>query len=158
MTLKNEKQFKPYYIISIVLIVAFLFSLCLFFLQKQGKRRVFIFPSADNGKYILEYRYLPKSPVQGDINLYIDEILLGSGVERTKMLFTSGTQAESCFLRDGTLYVNLTADLLSMGSGVVNIRDGIDLLKENVMNNFHKVKKVEVFVDGKYAFESVDLK
>lgn len=156
MKLKIEKKYTPYFVISIVLIVSLLLSLVLFFVQRQGKRKMFIFPSADTGKYIVEYRYLPKKPVQGDINLFVDEILLGSGVERTKMLFTPGTKAESCFLRDGTLYVNLTADLLSMGSNVINIKDGIDLLKENIENNFRKVKKVEVFVDGKYAYESVE--
>lgn len=158
MKLKIEKQFKPYFILAIVLICSFILSISLFFIKNSGKRRVFIFPSADNGKYILEYRYLPKDPVQGKINLYLDEILLGSGVERTKLLFTPGTRAESCFLREGTLYINLTADLLAMGNGVINIKDGIDLLKENIMSNFHQVKKIEVFVDGKYAFESVDLK
>lgn len=157
MNLKDEK-YTPYLAISMMLIASLLASLICFYVKNSGKRRVFIFPSADNGKYILEYRYLPEKPVQGDINLYVDEILLGSGVERTKMLFTPGTKAESCFLRNGTLYVNLTADLLAMGNGVVDIKDGIDLLKENIQNNFHKVKKVEVFVDGKYAFESDDLK
>ena len=46
----------------------------------------------------MEYRYLSSDAVQGEINLYVDEILLGSSVPRTKMLFTAGTKVESCFL------------------------------------------------------------
>lgn len=154
MTLKLEKKYISYIILSFVLLAVFVGSVVCYSLSKTGKRRAFIFPSADSGKYIVEYRYLPKNPVQGDINLYVDELLLGSGVERTKLLFTLGTRAEMCFLRNDTLYIDLSKDLLQMGNGVVSIREGVELLKKNIENNFPKVKQVEVFVDGKYAFES----
>lgn len=154
MTKKIEKKYIPYVSIFCALFLAFLISVVLFFINNGGKRRAFIFPSADTGKYIVEYRYLPRNPVQGDIQLFVDEILLGAATERTKFLFTPGTKAESCFLRGGTLYINLTSDLMQMGNGVVEIREGVDLLKENIKKNFGKVKRVEVFVDGKYAYES----
>lgn len=154
MIKKIEKQYIPYVSIFGVILFTFLISMIVFFINNSGKRRAFIFPSADTGKYIVEYRYLPKNPVQGDIQLFVDEILLGSATERTKFLFTPGTKAESCFLRGGTLYINLNSDLIKMGNGVVEIREGTELLKENIKKNFGKVKRVEVFVDGKYAYES----
>jgi hypothetical protein len=120
---------------------------------KDTHRRTFIFPSAEDGKYIIEYRNLTNHPHQGDINLYIDEILLGSTVERTKWLFTPGTRVISCFERDHVLYVNLSADLLQMGDGVIEIREGTELLKKNIMKNFSKIDSVEIFIEGKTAFE-----
>lgn len=154
MTIKFEKKYLSYYIITGILFLSMLISSITYLVQSKGFRKTFIFPSADTGKYILEYRFLPKNPVQGDINLFIDELLLGSGVERTKKLFAYGTKVNSCFVRDETLYVNLSAETLQMGNGVIDIKDGIDLLKKNIFYNFHKIKQIEVFVDGKYAFES----
>ncbi|MBR1640458.1 MAG: GerMN domain-containing protein [Treponema sp.] len=115
---------------------------------------MFIFPSADNGKYIVEYRNLAKNSVQGDVGLYIDEILLGSSIERTKLLFTQGTEVLSCFQRDSVLYLNLTSNLLDMGDGVIEIKEGFALLEKNIKKNFPDIKKVEFFIEGKSVFEN----
>ena len=141
------------FITSLVIAGLFVFSLFCYIVSKNTSRRSFIFPSAETGKYIIEYRNLTEKPHQGDINLYIDEILLGSTVERTKMLFTPGTKLLSCFERDHVLYVNLSQDLLQMGDGVIEIREGTELLKKNIMKNFSEIDSVEIFIEGKSAFE-----
>ena len=137
------------------LLVAGLFVLSFFFyvVTKNTCRRTFIFPSAEDGKYIVEYRNLTEKPHQGEINLYIDEILLGSTVERTKLLFSPGTRLLSCFEREHILYVNLSQDLLQMGDGVIEIREGTELLKQNIKRNFSRIDSVEIFIEGKSAFE-----
>lgn len=132
-------------------IIALIVSLVLFNKKIPGNKRIFIFPSADSGEFVVEYRYLNKAPVQGEINLYIDEILLGSGVERTKKLFSPGTKVISCFEREGVLYLDLSADLLQKGTDVSEIQDGIDLLILNIQKNFPKVKEVILYVDGEQA-------
>ena len=149
--LKN-KSF-PIFIISIMIAGLFVFSLFCYVVTKDTSRRTFIFPSAEDGKYIVEFRNLSSKPHQGDINFYIDEILLGSTVERTKKLFAPGTRVLSCFERDHILYVNLSPDLLQMGDGVIEIREGIELLKKNILKNFSKIDSVEIFIEGKTAFE-----
>ncbi len=149
--LKN-KSF-PIFIISLLIAGLLVFSMFCYVVSKNYHRRTFIFPSAEDGKYIIEYRNLTNHPHQGDINLYIDEILLGSTVERTKWLFTPGTKVLSCFERDHVLYVNLSSDLLQMGDGVIEIREGIELLKKNIIKNFSKIDSVEIFIEGKTAFE-----
>ena len=141
------------FITSLVISGLFVFSLFCYIVSKNSSRRIFIFPSAENGKYIIEYRNLPEKPHQGDINLYIDEILLGSTVERTKLLFTPGTRLLSCFERNHILYVNLSGDLLQMGEGVIEIREGTELLKKNIMDNFSEIDSVEIYIEGKTAFE-----
>lgn len=138
--------------ISVILFV-FIISLILFCIKSKEIQRTFIFPSIQTGKLVVEKRNLPKNPIQGDINLFIDELLLGSGVERTKLIFTSGTKLESCFLRGDILYLNLSDDLIQMGNEVIDIQDGVLLLKKNIQKNFPKVKTIQIFIDGKFAFE-----
>ena len=149
--LKNKSL--PIFIISLIVIGLFVFSYMGYLVSKDSNRRVFIFPSAEDGKYIIEYRNLTNKPHQGNIQLYIEEILLGSTVERTKLLFTPGTRVISCFERKHVLYLNLSNDLLSMGDGVVDIREGTELLKKNIKENFSEIDSVEIFIDGKSAFE-----
>ena len=149
--LKN-KSF-PIFVISLLIAGLLVFSMFCYVVTKNTHRRTFIFPSAEDGKYIIEYRNLTNNPHQGDINLYIDEILLGSTVERTKGLFAPGTKVLSCFERDHVLYVNLSADLLQMGESVIEIREGVELLQKNILKNFSKIDSVEIFIEGKTAFE-----
>ena len=151
----NMLKQKNFAVFTTSLIIAGLFVVSFFFyiVSKDSCRRTFIFPSAEDGKYIIEYRNLTEKPHQGDINLYIDEILLGSTVERTKMLFTPGTKVLSCFERNHVLYVNLSNNLLQMGDGVIEIKEGTELLKENIKRNFSKIDSVEIYIEGKSAFE-----
>ena len=149
--LKNKSL--PIFIISLVIIAAFVLSFFWYTVAKNYHRRTFVFPSAETGKYIIEYRNLTKKPHQGEIQLYIDEILLGSTVERTKRLFAPETKVLSCFERNHVLYVNLSQDILQMGDGVIEIREGTELLKKNIMKNFSEIDSVEIYIEGKSAFE-----
>ena len=149
-----NKQYIAQLSIIFIFLITLLFSVLSYIIGKESVRRTFIFPSADKGEYIVEYRNLTKEPIQGDVQLFIDELLLGSTIERTKSLFSSGTKVLSCFQRDQTLYLNLSSDLLEMGEGVIEIRDGMDLLKKNIQKNFSKIHEIEIFVNGKIAFEN----
>ncbi|MCI5518422.1 MAG: GerMN domain-containing protein [Treponema sp.] len=149
-----NKQYIAQLSIIFIFLITLLFSVLSYIIGKDSVRRTFIFPSADKGEYIVEYRNLTKEPIQGDVQLFIDELLLGSTIERTKSLFSSGTKVLSCFQRDQTLYLNLSSDLLEMGEGVIEIRDGMDLLKKNIQKNFSKIHEIVIFVNGKIAFEN----
>ena len=149
-----NKQYIAQLSIIFSFLITLLFSVLSYIIGKDSVRRTFIFPSADKGEYIVEYRNLTKEPIQGDVQLFIDELLLGSTIERTKGLFSSGTKVLSCFQRNQTLYLNLSSDLLEMGEGVIEIRDGMDLLKKNIQKNFSKIHEIVIFVNGKIAFEN----
>lgn len=138
-------------ILSIILIIALTVSLFLFFWKKNTVRRMFIFPSV-SGELIIEYRNLDKNPVQGDVQYFIDEILLGSQIERTRKIFTFGTTVLSCFQRDEQLYLDLSSDLLQMDDNVIELKQGFELLRLNIKKNFSDIKKINFFVDGKYAY------
>ena len=149
-----NKQYIAQLSIIFIFLITLLFSVLSYIIGKDSVRRTFIFPSADKGEYIVEYRNLTKEPIQGEVQLFIDELLLGSTIERTQSLFSSGTKVLSCFQRDQTLYLNLSSDLLEMGEGVIEIRDGMDLLKKNIQKNFSKIHEIVIFVNGKIAFEN----
>jgi len=139
-------------VLSAIILILFLTSLIIF-LCKDTKRRTFIFPSVTEGKYIVEYRNLSKKAAQGQVNLFVDEILLGSQIERTQKLFVSGTKVLSCFQRGKVLYLNLSDDLIKVDDSVVDIKSGVDLLEKNIKKNFPNIETVEVFINGKIAFE-----
>lgn len=146
-TKKNIYRF----ILSSILIIILVVSLFFFFWKKNAVRRMFIFPSV-SGELIIEYRNLDKNPVQGEVQYFIDEVLLGSQLERTKKLFTYGTKVLSCFQREEQLYLDLSADLLQMGDNVIDIKEGFDILRLNITKNFSDIKTINFFVDGKYAY------
>ncbi|MBP3562761.1 MAG: GerMN domain-containing protein [Treponema sp.] len=139
------------YILAFVFVAVFATSLSLFFVKQKSKSYVFIFPSAENGSYIVERRNLSNDPAQGVIQLYVDELLLGSTVERTKLIFSSNTRVNSCFLRGNILYLDLSDDLLSIEKSSFPINEGIELLRENILKNFSNINKIELFIGGKFV-------
>ena len=40
-----------------------------------------------------------------------------------------------------------------MGDGVIEIREGTELLKKNLMRNFSEIDSVEIYIEGKSTFE-----
>ena len=147
------KKYIPVLAATGVTVILLLISVCFYAKKSYGKKYVFIFPCVDEGKYVLETRYLKENPNKDPVAYFADELVLGSGLERTKYLFTPGTKINSCFERNKTVYIDLSADIIYMGHNVISIRDGIELLKDNIKKNFPHVQDVQVFVDGKYAFE-----
>ena len=151
---KLVKKYLPQSIVGALIVLVFILSIVFFLIFHGTTRREFLFPSAeDNGNIVIEYRNLSKDAVQGDVEYFIDELLLGSSVERTRMLFTPGTKVLSCFQRGKTLYLNLSNDLLQMGEGVVDIKYGVDMLKKNIKTNFSGIENIELYVNGNFAFE-----
>ena len=132
---------------------SFVLSLVLWMRGYPGKRYVFMFQSAVTGKICMESRYLPKDPVQGDVNNYVDELLLGPLTAEYRPLFTRGTRAQSCFVRGGVLYVDLSDALVSESDGASEIRQGMELFRKNILYNFKNIDTIEVFVAGNHAYE-----
>ena len=119
------KKLIPYFAFAAIAAVLLIAASLIYAVKGYGKRFVFIFPSVDEGKYVLETRYLKQNPNKDYINFFLDELVLGSGLERTKYLFTPGTKIISCFERNQMLYLNLSADIINMGHNVIQIKDGM---------------------------------
>ena len=132
---------------------SFVLSLVLWMMSYPGVRYVFMFQSAATGKICMESRYLPRRPVQGKVNCYVDELLLGPLTAEYRPLFTRGTRAQSCFVRDGILYVDLSDALISESDGASEIGQGMELFRKNILYNFKNINTIEVFVAGNHAYE-----
>ncbi|MBP5568636.1 MAG: GerMN domain-containing protein [Treponema sp.] len=150
----NSKTNKIAFGVIGAIVLAFLISLLVYAFSYKGNLRKFIFPSVDEGEYIVERRYLRKNPVDDPITVYVKELLLGSENERTKYLFAKKTRLISCFLADGVLYVNLSEDMLNLGDNVISFEESTKLLTKNIKQNFNGIKSVEIYVDGKSMYDS----
>ena len=119
-------------------------------LHRGTNRRVFVFPVSASTKTETEVRYLPKDAVQGRLQCYIDELLLGPVFYRGRPLFTLGTKLDYCFVTDRTLYVGLSENAVLQENGALELEKALVFFKKNIKKNFTRIKKIEVFIDGNY--------
>lgn len=146
-------KLKIYLIALIVVSISFVFSLVAWIVNFPGKRCVFTFYSLDKNALIAETRFLPVKPVQGDVALFVDELLLGPLTERCRPIFAPGTRAISAFAQDGVLYVNISRNALSEKGGAVSVKEGCEIFSKNILRNFRKVKSVKLFIDSQAVYE-----
>ena len=119
--------------------------------SSHTQRCVMFFQSSDlNNRLCLEERYLPESR-QNSVELFVDELLLGPMTAHCRYIFSPGTRAESCFVRGKVLYVNLSDDVLQQSGNASAIKDGTEIFRKNILDNFRNINRIEMFVDGKYV-------
>ena len=106
------------------LVIIFLISLTLFFLQGYGHRKVFLFESLDEEGLFAENRYYPRNKYIDDVELYVSELLLGPIGERYKLIFPRGTKVKTCFVQNKVLYVDLSTEALFPNERVSTNREG----------------------------------
>ena len=145
------RRFVSYMFLGIF-VLAFVLS-AVFYSQRQARvRKVLYFPSYDSELLCTEARYVPADVHQGEISFLLDELLLGPITNRYKRIFPRGTRAAYCFEKDNTLYVGLSEEALQEVGGH-SIREGVDLLRLNIVKNFTYLNKIDVSIDSKSAFE-----
>ena len=135
------------------LLLIFIFSLLMFFLQGYAQRRVFLFESLDKPGLFAENRYYPRNKYIDNVELYVSELLLGPINERYKDVFASGTKLKSCFVRDGVLYVDLSLDAHFTDKKVSNIMDGAEIFKKNIFRNFRNIDTINIYIEGRKIFD-----
>ncbi len=133
----------------------FIFSFICWLPTVKGIRYSLRFQSVDSGKLCVESRVLPHEKWPGMVRLYVDELLLGPKMERSRPLFAPGTRETMCFVRDGILYVNLTQDALLRTGSASEIKAGADLFKKNILDTFGRIKAVRLYIDNKAAYEEL---
>ncbi len=138
----------------IVAVLSLAASLIVYNTKDFGVRRDFYFYSIDKKSIAREMRYLSKEPLQGDVQLFVDELVLGPMTYRFQRIFAKGTSVEFCTLQDDVLYVGLSQDALKSASGNTvatkeELLKSIDLFKVNIVRNFTKINTIMVYIDGK---------
>ena len=140
-------------VLVVILFMALIFSLVMFFLNGYSQRRVFLFENLDREGLFAENRYFPKNKFLDEVELYVSELLLGPINERYKSVFAPGTKLKSCFIRDGVLYVDLSLDAHFTDKKVSEIREGTEIFKKNIFRNFRKIDKINIYIEGRKIFD-----
>jgi len=108
-------------------------------------------------KTMTEKRYLHKNPSQGELRLYVDELVLGSKSQRIQPIFSLGTNIEFCFVekqdKKDILYIGLSDNAIFNLQRNTNIQNRIKLFKENIQKNFKNISNIELFIGGKAVNE-----
>ncbi|MDR1785081.1 MAG: GerMN domain-containing protein [Spirochaetaceae bacterium] len=139
-------------VIILGLWLLFALSSAAFLLFPRSVRRVFFFPAPGGGLYA-ETRSLANPEGDSGIGRYVDELLLGPAGSRCVPLFAPGTRAVSCFRRGRTLYLDLSGEALFAGNTVSPLKEGVAGLKKNILRNFRGLSEVNVYIDGRAAYE-----
>lgn len=135
------------------LVIIFLISLTLFFLQGYGHRKVFLFESLDEEGLFAENRYYPRNKYIDDVELYVSELLLGPIGERYKLIFPRGTKVKTCFVQNKVLYVDLSTEALFPNERVSTNREGAEIFKKNIFRNFRNIDIINIYIDGRKIFD-----
>ena len=135
------------------LVIIFLISLTLFFLQGYGHRNVFLFESLDEEGLFAENRYYPRNKYIDDVELYVSELLLGPIGERYKLIFPRGTKVKTCFVQNKVLYVDLSTEALFPNERVSTNREGAEIFKKNIFRNFRNIDIINIYIDGRKIFD-----
>lgn len=143
-------------IFSSIFIIALTVSIIYIAGQIADNRFVFLFESLTDDNEHVEVRYLNTVPGEDEVTCYTRELLLGPSTNRYRPLFSNKTTVESCFLRDGTLYVNLSADALVHEGISSETEKACSLLKKNISINFKDVLDIKVFISGIEAYAEED--
>ena len=135
-------------VLFFIVVAGLAFSLGRFALKHPGERRIMYFQSMDTDSIVCENRYIKTEEGMDEVEAFVDELLLGPMTNRFVRLFPLGTKTESCFVKDDILYVNLSKEALLTSPETCSVKDGVRLLKENVVKNFTYINTVDVFIDG----------
>lgn len=152
--MSNEKISNKSKVISVVsaaviAVISLLVSVIVFNTKDFGIRRTFYFYSIDKKDIATEMRFLSRNPQQGDVQFFVDELVLGPITNRFQRIFPAGTKVQFCTLQDDVLYVGLSEDALKGNSSMEDLSKSIDLFKVNIVKNFTKINTVMVYIDGK---------
>lgn len=152
MKTELKKKFLPNIALGIFF-GSMLFSVCMYLINGIQPYRVYYFRSFDSDSVFSETRRAAAKPESGELEYYIDDILLGPITNRYKPLFAPGTSVEFCIKKGKELHLGLTAKALKPDSETCSIPDGVELLKKNIVSNFTNIKKIHIYIGGRPAGE-----
>lgn len=104
-------------------------------------------------KIVSEKRLLPSNPVQGEIRLYVDELLLGPQTNRLLPIFAFDSSVEFCYIEKNVLYVGISESSILDLPNNTDIDSRIELFNKNIRKNFKNIEKIVLFIGGKVVNE-----
>jgi hypothetical protein len=121
--------------------------------------RVLFFPDEDGQQMLGELRRLPvRDNLEGNIELFIDELILGPGEIDLFRLFPEEVRLESLLITGNTIYLGFSENLVTTAETVPLSFNGIiTAVGEAVVFNFPEVKEVKTAVGGEPVEEDVSI-
>ena len=140
-------------ILVILLCVVTVISVVFVLIIGSGARRIFLFEQQNNDNLTAEIRYLKKTATKDDMQNYVDELLLGPITPQCRPVFPLGTHVESLFLRDRTLYVNLSEEAIQLKEGKASEPlVATEIFKKNIFTNFRNVDIIKLYIVGNEVY------
>ena len=102
----------------------------------------------DFEKNIVEIRRVKKDKVRTNIQIFVDELILGPTIQRAMPIFPLGTKVKSCFERNKVLYLDISEEAFHNFSDYSTINEKMIILKKNIMKNFKNIKNIELYIEG----------
>ena len=135
-----------------VFLSSLIFSVVMYCVRKPQSRYVYYFNSFDTEKIYCEARRKQgdssKESIDEKINYFVSDLLLGPMTNNYKYLFNPSTVLEFCFVEGKVLNVGLSEQALKLSPEYSSLKEGVQLLRFNIVKNFTNIDKVNVFLGG----------
>ncbi len=117
--------------------------------------RKFYFYSYDKKGLCTEKRTLRKKDCAYDeVKQFIDDLLLGPETNRYKAVFANDTKLEFLVIKGTELHVGLSKDALYVTEETFDLKNSLQLLRENIVKNFTRFNKIYIYIDGVMVFDN----
>jgi len=149
---------KKFFILSSIFIVFFLATLVFMAFDADRRvERVLFFPDEEGSQLLGELRRLPvREELDGNIELFIDELILGPGEIDLYRLFPEEVKLESLLLDGNKLYLGFSENLVTTAQTVpLSLNGIITAAADAVVFNFPEVKEVKTAIGGEPVEENV---
>lgn len=134
----------------------FLFAFVAFVIDGfSGERRLLFFPEHGSGKVSGETRRIVKyGTLEENIDLFVQEIVLGPMEIRHARVLPPGTRIRSVLVREKTAIMDLSADVLFLGDEVkLSLEESLKVVKRSVLFNFRNLRDMVITVEGQLPGE-----
>jgi hypothetical protein len=148
-----KKQFNTVILsLSGALLLTLLLSVLLFVLSGESdtRERVLYFPLYRSAEFEGEVRELPKKDSrEADLKLLVEEIILGPFNIHHDPLLPEEADVRSVLLRDETLYVDFSIDVIFQREGsILSLNEVLEGIRKTVTFNFPFVERIVFTVRG----------
>ncbi|MGP1576324.1 MAG: GerMN domain-containing protein [Treponema sp.] len=146
-------------VICWILLAGIAIALTATYVGSQSDRLLLYFED-DAGTIGTEVRYVPRDPQKTLGETVLTELLLGPVDRRFLKLADPSIVPYSCFLRNGTLYIDLPEEILfqpetSSGSYAkknLDFKTVYQLIKKNIFTNCKEVRAVYISICGRPVY------
>ena len=128
-------------------------SLFLYSYGKKYERYLMFFRNKITGEVQLENRYIAQPTEKNNIDVFVEEFLLGPANHELSSFFPHGTTYRSLFLRDDVLYLDLPSEAVQNMTGGATFEDFYTLFTKSLKINFPNIKTTNIFVAGVKVYE-----